>query len=65
MMNFIAYDKADEKMWSSSPPGTITALQPARNEFKVDRWLEKVQTASAVGKVINDYLFMGFQFAGQ
>ncbi len=27
------------------------------NEFKVDRWVEKVQTASAVRKVITDYLF--------
>lgn len=27
------------------------------NEFKVDRWSEKVQTASAVRKAINDYLF--------
>ncbi len=25
--------------------------------FKVDRWAEKVQTASAVRKAINDYLF--------
>jgi type I restriction enzyme R subunit len=27
------------------------------NEFKIDRWVEKVQTASAVKKAINDYLF--------
>ena len=27
------------------------------NEFKVDRWAEKTQTASAVRKVIEDYLF--------
>lgn len=27
------------------------------NEFKVDRWAEKVQTASAVRKAITDYLF--------
>ena len=27
------------------------------NEFKVERWAEKVQTASAVKKAINDYLF--------
>ena len=27
------------------------------NEFKVNRWAEKVQTASAVRKAINDYLF--------
>jgi type I restriction enzyme R subunit len=27
------------------------------NEFKVDRWSEKIQTSSAVKKVINDYLF--------
>ncbi|MDB3967720.1 type I restriction endonuclease subunit R [Flavobacteriaceae bacterium] len=29
------------------------------NEFKVDRWTEKIQTASAVKKVIEDYLFKG------
>lgn len=27
------------------------------NEFKVDHWIEKAETASAVRKVINDYLF--------
>jgi len=27
------------------------------NEFKVDRWAEKGQTASAVKKAITDYLF--------
>ena len=27
------------------------------NEFNVDRWVEKIQTASAVRKVIEDYLF--------
>jgi len=27
------------------------------NEFKVDHWTEKTQTASAVRKVIEDYLF--------
>ena len=27
------------------------------NEFKVDHWTEKIQTASAVRKVIEDYLF--------
>ena len=27
------------------------------NEFKVDHWTEKMQTASAVRKVIEDYLF--------
>lgn len=32
------------------------------NEFKVDRWLEKVQTASAVRKVINDYLFSNLPY---
>ena len=26
-------------------------------EFKVDHWTEKIQTASAVRKVIEDYLF--------
>jgi type I restriction enzyme, R subunit len=28
------------------------------NEFKVDRWAEKIQTASAVRKVIEDYLYV-------
>jgi len=27
------------------------------NEFKIDRWAEKVQTSSAVRKAINEYLF--------
>jgi type I restriction enzyme R subunit len=27
------------------------------NEFRIDRWAEKMQTAAAVRKVINDYLF--------
>jgi type I restriction enzyme R subunit len=27
------------------------------NEFTVDRWAEKVQTASAVKKAVNDYLY--------
>ena len=29
-----------------------------QNEFKVDRWAEKTQTASAVRKVIEDYLYV-------
>lgn len=28
------------------------------NEFKVDKWAEKTQTASAVRKVIEDYLYV-------
>lgn len=31
--------------------------QLKNNEFKVDRWMEKIQTASAVKKAINDYLY--------
>ena len=27
------------------------------NEFKVDHWVDKIQTSSAVKKAINDYLF--------
>jgi hypothetical protein len=27
------------------------------NKFKIDRWVEKTQTSSAVRKVIEDYLF--------
>ena len=32
------------------------------NEFTVDRWVEKVQTASAVKKAINDYLFSSLPY---
>lgn len=28
------------------------------NEFKIDKWTEKIQTASAVRKVIEDYLYL-------
>jgi type I restriction enzyme R subunit len=38
--------------------------QLQNNEFKVNRWIEKVQTASAVRKVINDYLFEHLPYPG-
>lgn len=32
------------------------------NEFGVERWIEKVQTASAVRKAVNDYLFTNLPY---
>ena len=32
------------------------------NEFKVDHWVDKVQTAAAVKKAINDYLYQSLPY---
>jgi type I restriction enzyme R subunit len=36
--------------------------QLKNNEFKVDHWVDKIQTASAVKKAINDYLYSKLPF---